>query len=98
MFFAVAPYDHVDVLSDLQLKDLELIGGQLLAELGYDTNCHSCDKNPNRIMLKLWLYRDYLRRGFQVLIDEIKRPKEKKWDDISATIIRAIKQRIISKY
>jgi hypothetical protein len=82
------------ILSPLQIMKIERIGGKLLAQLGYQTNFPKSDWDPNAILRKMMLYRDYLRRG----LNELKQPKSKQWDDPKAIIMRAVKQRLTSKY
>jgi hypothetical protein len=87
-----------EVLSKSQIERIELIGGKLLNELGYESKYPNSDIDPHIVMLKYWLYKDYIKRGCRTLIQEIKRPRERKWDDLSAIFIRAVKQRLTSKY
>lgn len=87
-----------NILTKRQISNIEKIGGKLLSDLGYPTNYPLSDNTPNKYLLKYLLYKDYLRMGIVTVIDEIRRPKDKKWDDIHAIIIRAIKQRLTSKY
>ena len=87
-----------DYLSNHQIERVEAIGGQLLDELGYETTHPRSDKDPNAIALKYWLYRDLMREGVSSIVEEIQTPKKQKWDDFSARIIRAVRQRLTSKY
>jgi hypothetical protein len=80
------------------VKALEDIGGKTLTDLGYVTGCRDGDRDPSRLALRLWVWRDFLRRGLHVVWEELTTPKNKKWDDLGGRIRSAIKQRLSSRF
>lgn len=81
-----------------KLTKLERIAGKTLAEFDYPTDQPFSDADPKTWQLKLWMARDYVRRAYQVFRAELRRPKNEKWDDLSGMILRAIKQRLSSRF
>lgn len=80
------------------INRLEQIAGKTLAEFGYDTACPNADHNPSRLELKLWLYKDYARSGVTLLKKEWSQRSNAKWQDFSAKIVNAVRQRMTTRY
>lgn len=80
------------------LNSLEAIGGRTLAELGYESGQPDADRNPSILRLRTWEWRDFVRRGVNVVWEEMTTPSNKKWDDLGGRIKSAIKQRMSSRF
>lgn len=81
-----------------RINRLEQIAGKTLAEFGYDTDCPSADHNPSKLELKLWMYKDYTRSGVSLLKKEWSERGDANWEDFSAKIVNAVRQRMTTRY
>lgn len=81
-----------------RINRLEQIAGKTLAEFGYNTDCPNADHNPSKLELKLWLYKDYTRSGVSLLKKEWNQRGDAKWQDFSAKIVNAVRQRMTTRY
>ena len=81
-----------------RINRLEQIAGKTLAEFGYDTDCPNADHNPSKLELKLWLYKDYTRSGVSLLKKEWSERGNTNWEDFSAKIVNAVRQRMTTRY
>lgn len=84
--------------SDKKLLGLEDIAGSTLDDLGYETNNSTGDKEPNRLMRRFWLCKDYLRLGIAEFRNILLGRGKKSWRFFFEKIIRSIRQRTTTKY
>ncbi len=81
-----------------ELLELERIGGRALADLGYETDTPDGDRDPSKLVRKLWLYRDYLRITLTELIDIARGGSNKSLQALYGRIVGAVRQRFTTKY
>ncbi len=75
-----------------QLRRLERIAGSLLTELGYSVTHEQQENDPDRLQLKWWTAKDYLRQYTNEIITKIRGDNRKSWQTILRLPMTAISQ------
>jgi hypothetical protein len=81
-----------------QIRILENIAGETLADLGYEVKHVKGDHNPSRPVMWFWALRDYMRIGLMVLWWQATTPKKQRWDNLSGLVQSAIRQILSSRF
>jgi hypothetical protein len=76
----------------------DLIAGETLHRLGYQTGHPDSDESPGTLRIKVWMYKDNIKRGYNAIRQDIAYRKHGgKWEDLSGRILNAIRQRLTNR-